>query len=69
LWLPNSYALVQDLPVIVVHNHGHQRNRESGGHPEDISPSERVCLIFYPERFEMPSEYRTPDKAAIVFDL
>jgi hypothetical protein len=65
LWLPNSYALVQDLPVTVVHNPGHQRNRESGGHPEDISPSGTAYRIFCPWRFEMPSAHRRPDIAMI----
>jgi hypothetical protein len=65
LWLPNSYALAQDLPIIVAHNPGHQRSRENGGHLEGISPSGMVYPIFYPWRFEMPSAHHRPGIAMI----
>jgi hypothetical protein len=69
LWFLDFYVLSQDSPITAAHNPDHQRNRESGGHPEGISPLKMVCLIFYPWRSEMPSAHRRPDIGVIDLGL
>jgi len=59
----------QGAQVTVAHSPGHQRNRGSGAHPEDISPSGTACLTFCLWQFEMQADHRIPGIGAIHFVL